>query len=223
MITVLVADDQALTRGGLRMILESQADIQVVGEAADGREAVEMARRTTPDVVLMDVRMPGMDGLEATRKLLAARPADAGPRVLVLTTFDHDEYVYEALKAGASGFLLKDVQPEQLIKAVRGVAAGDSLLAPAITRRLIEEYVRRPPTGRKSPPELAELTPREIEVLKEIARGLSNHEIAASLCVAEATVKTHVTRLLDKLGLRDRTQAVVFAYENDVVQAGGKE
>lgn len=219
MITVLVADDQVLARGGFRMILESQGDIQVVGEAADGREALELASRLVPAVVLMDVRMPRMDGLEATRRLLASHAPGAPPRVLVLTTFDRDSYVYEALRAGASGFLLKDVRPEQLVEAVRRVAAGDALLAPTVTRRLIEEFVRRPPPGQRRPSrELATLTVRETEVLKEVARGRSNAEIASTLFVSEATVKTHLTRILDKLGLRDRTQAVVYAYETGVVE-----
>src|SRR5688572_23048231 len=186
-IRVLIADDQALLRGGFRMILESQKDIEVVGEAADGREALELARALEPDVVLMDIRMPELDGLEATRRLVAG---DGAPRVLILTTFDLDEYVYEAMKSGASGFLLKDVRPEQLAEAVRVVAAGEALLAPAITRRLVEEFVRRPPPGSGAPNALSELTERELEVLKLVAGGLSNAEIAASLVVSEATVKT---------------------------------
>lgn len=218
MLKVLVADDQALARGGFRMILESQGDIEVVGEAADGAEAVRIGRRLRPDVVLMDVRMPVMDGLEATRQLLNT-PGVETPRVLVLTTFDHDEYVYEALKAGASGFLLKDVRPEQLVDAVRTVAGGEALLAPAVTRRLIAEFVRRPPAGRRSP-KLQQLTEREREVLRQIARGLANNEIARDLSVSEATIKTHVNHILSKLGLRDRTQAVVFAYESGWVEPG---
>lgn len=214
MIRVLIADDQALVRGGFRMILEAQQDMQVVGEASDGREAVAQATRLRPDVVLMDIRMPGMDGLEATRSIVdVERP----PRVLMLTTFDLDEYVYQAMKSGASGFLLKDVRPEQLADAVRVVASGDSLLAPAITQRLINEFVRRPPPGSLTPTELSELTPRELEVLKLIARGLSNAEIASVLFLSEATIKTHVTHVLTKLRLRDRVQAVVLAYESGLV------
>lgn len=217
MIRVLIADDQALVRGGFRMILKAQKDIEVVGEASDGREALTQARELKPDVVLMDIRMPGMDGLEATRHLLAG---DGAPRVLILTTFDLDEYVYKAMSAGASGFLLKDVRPEQLGDAVRTVAAGDSLLAPAITQRLIKEFVRRPPPGSGLPPELAELTERELEVFKLLARGLSNTEIASTLFLSGATVKTHVTHVLTKLKLRDRVQAVVLAYETGVVLPG---
>ncbi len=220
MIRVLLADDQALVRGGFQMILSSQADIDVVGEAADGGQAVELARHLEPDVVLMDIRMPEQDGLEATRRLLASATPNP-PRVLILTTWDRDEYVYEALKAGASGFLLKDVRPEQLVEAVRTVAAGDALLAPTITRRLIENFVRRPPLGGKPrPSDLNTLTSRETEVLRRIAGGLSNIEIADSLFVTEATVKTHVNRILAKLGLRDRTQAVVYAYEAGLVEPG---
>ena len=217
MIRVLLADDQALVRGGFRMILEAQNDVQVVAEAEDGQHAIALARELKPDVVLMDIRMPGLDGLEATRRLLTEPEP---PRVLILTTFDLNEYVYEAMKSGASGFLLKDVRPEQLAEAVRTVASGDALLAPAITRRLIEEFVRRPPPGQRAPAELAELTDRELDVLKLIARGLSNAEIAQTLFLSEATVKTHVTRILTKLDLRDRVQAVVFAYECGLVQPG---
>ena len=217
MIRVLIADDQALVRGGFRMILDAQKDVEVVGEASDGREAVAQARELDPDVVLMDIRMPELDGLEATRQLVSG---DGSARVLMLTTFDLDEYVYEAMKAGASGFLLKDVRPEQLAEAVRVVAAGDSLLAPAITQRLIAEFVRRPPPGSGAPTELSELTERELEVLKLIARGLSNGEIASELFVSEATVKTHVTHVLSKLKVRDRVQAVVLAYESGLVLPG---
>ena len=217
MIRVLIADDQALVRGGFRMILDAQKDVEVVGEASDGREALAQARELDPDVVLMDIRMPELDGLEATRQLVSG---DGSARVLMLTTFDLDEYVYEAMKAGASGFLLKDVRPEQLAEAVRVVAAGDSLLAPAITQRLIAEFVRRPPPGSGAPTELSELTERELEVLKLIARGLSNGEIASELFVSEATVKTHVTHVLSKLELRDRVQAVVLAYESGLVLPG---
>jgi DNA-binding NarL/FixJ family response regulator len=218
MIRVLVADDQALARGGFRMILESQRDIEVVGEAGDGVEAVRLAHQLRPDIVLMDVRMPAMDGLEATKVLLNDRGASV--RILMLTTFDHDDYVYRALKAGASGFLLKDVRPEQLVDAVRTVAAGDALLAPAITRRLIAEFVRRPLADGRRSPELDQLTERELDVLRQVARGLANHEIAGALSVSEATVKTHVNHILSKLGLRDRTQAVVFAYESALVEPG---
>jgi DNA-binding NarL/FixJ family response regulator len=217
-IRVLVADEQALVRAGFRAILEAQDDLEVVGEAGDGGEAVAIARELRPDVVLMDVRMPGVDGIEATRRLL--RDGDA-PRVLMLTTFDLDEYVYEAMRAGASGFLLKDAPRDQLVGAVRTVAAGDSLLAPALLRRLIEDFVRRPAPGARSYPELDELTERELEVLTLIARGLANAEIAAQLFVSEATVRTHVTHILAKLGLRDRVQAVVLAYETGLVQPGG--
>jgi DNA-binding NarL/FixJ family response regulator len=218
-IRVLVVDDQALVRGGFRLILESQADIDVVGEAADGREALTLARDLRPDVVLMDVRMPGMDGLEATRQLLAG---PKGPRVLMLTTFDLDEYVYDALRAGASGFLLKDVSPEQLSEAVRVVAAGETLLAPTITRRLVEQYVRRARPGTGRPSSLATLTDRELAVLRLMARGLSNTQIAAELFLSETTVKTHVTHLFSKLGLRDRAQAVVVAYESGLVEPGAR-
>jgi DNA-binding NarL/FixJ family response regulator len=217
MIRVLIADDQALVRGGFRLILEAQKDIEVVGEAADGREALALARELSPDVVLMDIRMPELDGLEATRRLVADGES---PRVLMLTTFGEDQYVYDAMKSGASGFLLKDIRPEQLAEAVRVAATGDALLAPAITRRLIEEFVRRPPPGSGLPAELSELTERELEVLRLIARGLSNAEIGSTLFVSEATVKTHVTHVLSKLHLRDRVQAVVLAYESGLVQAG---
>jgi DNA-binding NarL/FixJ family response regulator len=217
-IRVLLADDQELVRDGFRMILAAQEDIEVVGEASDGRHAVEMTRDLDPDVVLMDIRMPELDGLEATRKLVAS---GASARVLILTTFDRDAYVYEAFKAGASGFLLKDVPRAQLIGAVRIVAGGAELLSPSITRRLVEEFVRRPRYESGVPPELAGLTERELEVLRLVARGLSNGEIADQLIVGEATVKTHVTHVLSKLGLRDRVQAVVLAYESGLVEAGG--
>jgi DNA-binding NarL/FixJ family response regulator len=216
-IRVLIADDQALVRGGFRMILDSQKDIEVVGEASDGRDALAKAAELQPDVVLMDIRMPELDGLEATRRLLGGNGA---PRVLILTTFDLDEYVYAAMKAGASGFLLKDVRPEQLAEAVRVVVGGDTLLAPTITRRLVEEFVRRPPPGSGAPAQLAELTEREHEVVTLVARGLSNAQIADSLFVSEATVKTHVTHILGKLGLRDRVQVVVLAYETGLIQPG---
>jgi DNA-binding NarL/FixJ family response regulator len=216
-IRVLVADDQALVRAGFRAILEAQEDLEVVAEASDGGEAVAIARDVRPDVVLMDVRMPGIDGIEATRRLLGDGDA---PRVLMLTTFDLDEYVYEAMKAGASGFLLKDAPRDQLVGAVRTVAAGDALLAPALVRRLIEDFVGRPAPGARSPPELDELTERELDVLTLIAGGLANAEIAARLYVSEATVRTHVTHIFAKLGLRDRVQAVVLAYETGLVQPG---
>ena len=219
MIRVLIVDDQALVRGGFRLILDAQKDMQVVGEAENGRDAVEQARTLAPDVVLMDIRMPVLDGIEATRRLLSDH---ARPRVLILTTFDADGYVYDAMKAGASGFLLKDVRPEQLADAVRVVAVGDALLAPVITRRLVEEFVRRPPPGSHAPDELAELTDRELDVLKLVAHGLSNGEIGAALFVTEATVKTHVTHILAKLRLRDRVQAVVFAYECGLAQPGNQ-
>jgi DNA-binding NarL/FixJ family response regulator/class 3 adenylate cyclase len=220
-IRVLIVDDQALVRAGFRMILDADDDLEVVGEASDGAEAIDEALRLKPHVVLMDVRMPAVDGIEATRILLGEHHSDA--KVVMLTTFDMDEYVYEALRAGASGFLLKDVPPEQLVAGIRAVASGEALLAPAVTRRVIEEFVRRPPEAAPAtpPPTLEELTPRELEVLKLVARGLSNAEIAEELVVSPATVKTHVARVLTKLGLRDRVQAVVLAYESGVVAAGG--
>ena len=220
MIRVLIVDDQALVRGGFRLILDAQKDMQVVGEADNGRDAIEQARALAPHVVLMDIRMPVLDGIEATRRLLGE---DASPRVLMLTTFDADRYVYEAMKAGASGFLLKDVRPEQLAESVRVVAGGDALLAPVITRRLVEEFVRRPPPGSRAPDVLTELTDRELDVLKLVAQGLSNTEIGSTLFVTEATIKTHVTHILAKLDLRDRVQAVVFAYECGLVQPGHQE
>jgi DNA-binding NarL/FixJ family response regulator len=219
MIRVLIVDDQALVRTGFRMILDAEDDLEVAGEATDGDEAVALARETRPDVVLMDVRMPNVDGLEATRRLLDG--SEDGPRVLILTTFDLDEYVYEALRAGASGFLLKDTPPEQLVDAIRTVASGDALLSPAITRRVIAEFVRRPPDSVRIPaPALEELTARELEMLRYIARGMSNAEIAREAFVSETTVKTHVAHILMKLRVRDRVQAVVFAYENGVVAPG---
>ena len=215
MIRVLIADDQALVRGGFRMILDAQKDIEVVAEVANGREAVARAEELQPDVVLMDIRMPELNGIEATRRLVDGNPT----RVLMLTTFDLDEYVYEAMKAGAR-FLLKDVRPEQLAEAVRVIAAGEALLAPAITRRLIEEFVRRPAPGSGAPTEVSELTERELDVMKLVARGLPNAGIASTLFVSEATVKTHVTHILSKLNLRDRVQAVVLAYESGLVRPG---
>ena len=217
-LAVLIVDDQALVRAGFRMILEAEEDMEVVGEAADGREAVDEARRLRPDVVLMDVRMPEVDGIEATRRLLGDA---ADTKVVMLTTFDMDEYVYDALRAGASGFLLKDVPPEQLVAGIRAVASGDALLAPSVTRRVIEEFVRRPPASvRTLPAKLDDLTARELEVLKLIARGLSNAEIATELFVSETTVKTHVAHVLMKLDLRDRVQAVVLAYESGLIEPG---
>jgi DNA-binding NarL/FixJ family response regulator len=214
-IRVLIADDQQLVRGGFRMILRAEPDIDVVGEGADGAEAIALARELDPDVVLMDVRMPNVDGIEATRQIIHG--SEDAPRVLVLTTFDLDEYVYEALRAGASGFLLKDAPEEQLVAGIRIVADGGSLFAPAVTRRLIERFAGAAP----QPPAraLAELTPRELEVLRLLARGLSNAEIAAELVVSEHTAKTHVAHILNKLELRDRVQAVVLAYESGVVRA----
>jgi len=217
-VRVMIVDDQALVRAGFRMILEAEPDLEVVGEASDGGEAVEAWRGLKPDVVLMDVRMPEMDGIEATRRLLAD---GAETKVVMLTTFDMDEYVYDALRAGASGFLLKDVPPEQLVEGIRAVASGDALLAPSVTRRVIEEFVRRPPSSvRALPAKLEDLTARELEVLKLLARGLSNAEIAKELFVSETTVKTHVAHVLMKLDLRDRVQAVVLAYESGLIQPG---
>lgn len=218
-IRVVVADDQALVRAGFRLILQSEPGMEVVAEAADGIEAIAAVRNTLPDVVLMDVRMPRMDGIESTRRILSLGLAPL-PRVVMLTTFDMDEYVYEALKAGASGFLLKDVAPEGLVEAVRGIASGDTLLSPSITRRLVESFLRRPPTSRGPSQAVRSLTARELEVLQLVARGLTNGEIANSLVISEATVKTHVANLLGKLELRDRVQAVVFAYEHELVAPG---
>jgi DNA-binding NarL/FixJ family response regulator len=214
---VLIADDQPLVRAGLRAILETQPDIAIAGEALDGLDAVELARRRGPDVVLMDVKMPRLDGIEATRRIVAENAV----AVLVLTTFDLDEYVYEALRAGASGFLLKDAPPESLISAVRVLAAGEALIAPAITKRLIERFAQIAPPAETPPAALQELTPRELEVLVLIARGRSNREIAEALVLSEATVKTHVKRVLAKLGVRDRVHAVVLAYESGLVTPGG--
>jgi DNA-binding NarL/FixJ family response regulator len=219
-VNVLIADDQALVRTGFRMILETDPAIRVVAEAADGAQAVDASRRTRPDVALMDIRMPVVDGLEATRQLLAS---DQPPRVLMLTTFDLDEYVFDALVAGASGFLLKDVTPEHLLSAIHTIARGDSLLAPSVTRRLIEAYVRDHPPAAAPAPGLDELTAREREILVYVARGLSNAEIAEQLVVSPLTIKTHVARVLDKLNLRDRIQAVVLAYETGIVRPGGEK
>ncbi len=218
MIRVLLVDDQALVRRGFRLIIELEPDLQVVGEAGDGREALRLTRNLAPDVVVMDVRMPEVDGIEATRQLTAAR---SKARVLILTTFDLNEYVYQAMHAGASGFLLKDVPGDQLVSGIRTVAAGDALLAPALTRRMIEHFVRQPPSDANRPRGVDDLTSREIEVLTLVAAGLSNREIADRLFLGEATVKTHLGRVLTKLGLRDRVQAVVFAYESGLVSPGG--
>jgi DNA-binding NarL/FixJ family response regulator len=212
-IRLVLVDDQALLRTGFRMILAGEPDFDVVGEAADGAAAVEVARRERADVVLMDIRMPGMDGIEATR-LLAGPGVDDPVKVLILTTFDLDEYIVEALRAGASGFLLKDVPPEELVAAIRIIARGDALLAPSVTRRVLDRFAQRlPPADDTRPAALAELTDRELEVLNLVARGLSNAEIADELDVSEATVKTHVSRVLSKLELRDRVQAVILAYQ----------
>ena len=215
-VRVLVVDDQSLVRAGFRLVLENHDDLEVVGEASNGHEAIHSAGRLEPDVVLMDIRMPELDGIAATRAITTAHPA----RVLVLTTYDLDEYVYDALQAGASGFLLKDTPPAQLADGIRAVAAGEALLAPTVTRRLIEEFARVGPARRVRPAELDELTPRELEVLQLVARGMSNAEIAAELFLSETTVKTHVTHVLGKLGLRDRVQAVVLAYESGLITPG---
>jgi DNA-binding NarL/FixJ family response regulator len=218
MTSVLIADDQALVRVGLRKILEAEPEMTVAGEAADGDDALRETRRLRPDVVLMDIRMPVLDGIEATRRIVAV----GGPsRVLILTTFGLDSYVYDALRAGASGFMLKDAPPEEIAAAVRIVANGDALLAPAVTRAVIEAFARQSPTDEPTPPpSLAELTPREREVLDLLARGLSNPEICAQLVISEATAKTHVARILQKLGLRDRVQTVIYAYETGLVRPG---
>ena len=218
MIKVLIADDQSLVRAGFRVLIDSAADLEVVGEAADGREAVELTRSLHPDVVLMDVRMPEMDGLAATREIVHG---SEGPRVIVLTTFDIDEYVFEALRAGASGFLLKDMEPAELLLAVRVVAAGDALLSPRVTRRLIEEFATRPDPHRTPPAALDVLTQREREVLELVARGLSNTEIAGELVISPATAKTHVSRVMMKLDAHDRAQLVVAAYEAGLVSPRG--
>ena len=218
MIRILIADDHELLRDGLRGMLDAQEDMEVVGEAQDGAQAVDEGIRLHPDVVIMDIRMPRLDGIEATKRLKAQ--GERAPRVLVLTTFDLDEYVYEALRAGAGGFMLKDAPPRQLAEAVRTVAAGESLLAPAVTKRLIERYVSRPPADTVRRERFAELTERELEVLKLLTRGLSNVEIGERLFLSAATVKTHVTRVLSKLGVRDRVQAVVLAYESGLAHPG---
>ncbi len=221
MTTVLIADDQALVRVGLRKILESEPDTTVAGEAENGEEAIESARRLRPDVVLMDIRMPVLDGIEATRRIVAAQPST---RVLILTTFGLDNYVYDALRAGASGFMLKDAPPEEIAGAVRIVASGEALLAPAVTRSVIEEFARqRPATPPEPPSAVIELTPREREVLNLLARGLSNPEICERLVISEATAKTHVAHILQKLQLRDRVQVVIYAYEAGLVAPGTAE
>jgi DNA-binding NarL/FixJ family response regulator len=217
-VRVLLVDDQALIRAGFRMILDAEEDLEVVGECADGTQAIDSVKRLRPDVVLMDIRMPEMDGIEATRRIVQA---DGEPlRVLMLTTFDLDEYVYDALRAGASGFLLKDVPADQLVEGIRVVAQGDALLAPSVTRRLIQEFSRGAARALEQPDSIGELTPRELDVVRLIARGMSNAEIAAELVVSETTVKTHVARILMKLGVRDRVQAVVLAYESGLVAPG---
>jgi DNA-binding NarL/FixJ family response regulator len=218
-IRVLLADDQAMVRAGFRMILESEPDIEVVGEAEDGAKAVSLARALRPDVVLMDVQMPNMDGLEATRQI-AALPLPEPVRVLILTTFERDEYIFESLRSGASGFMLKNAAPEELIEAIRVVAGGNSLLAPSVTRRVIEEFAKGPAPAAVDPSRLSVLTDREAEVLALLARGKSNAEIANELFVGEATIKTHISNLLTKLNLRDRVQAVVFAYESGLIRPG---
>jgi DNA-binding NarL/FixJ family response regulator len=210
-IRVALADDQALVRAGFRMIVEAQPDMQIAGEAGDGQEAIDLVRREKPDVVLMDIRMPRMDGLAATREVASTT------RVVILTTYELDEYVFDALAAGASGFLLKAAPPEDLVRAIREVASGDALLAPSVTRRLIEEFAKRPEPSNRKPKQLETLTQREVEVLREVARGLTNGEIAKKLHVSETTIKTHVAHLLDKLDLRDRVQAVILAYEAGLV------
>ena len=215
-IRVLIADDQSLVRAGFRLVLENHDDLDVVGEASNGEEAIHSAGRLEPDVVLMDIRMPELDGIAATREITRRFPA----RVLVLTTYDLDEYVYDALQAGASGFLLKDTPPDQLAAGIRAVAAGEALLAPTVTRRLIAEFARVRPTPQARPATLDDLTPREFDVLRHLARGLSNAEIAEQLFLSDTTVKTHVAHLLGKLGLRDRVQAVVLAYDSGLVTPG---
>jgi len=217
MTSVLIADDQALVRVGLRKILENEPETLVVGEAVDGEDAVAVTARLRPDVVLMDIRMPVLDGIEATRRIIRAQP---GTRVLILTTFGLDTYVYDALRAGASGFMLKDAPPEEITAAIRIVASGEALLAPAVTRAVIEEFVRQRPPPALDPPPVSDLTPREREVLDLLARGLSNSEICAELVISEATAKTHVARILQKLDLRDRVQTVIYAYESGLVTPG---
>jgi DNA-binding NarL/FixJ family response regulator len=216
-IRVLIADDQALVRGGFRVILDSEPDIEVIGEAEDGEQATTLAASLAPDVVLMDIRMPGTDGIEATRRLLET---EKPPHVLILTTFDHDEFLYDAIHAGASGFLLKNVSPSHLAHAVRTVASGDALLDPTLTRKLLDEFSKRPAPGARAPDRLDELTDRELDVLRLLARGLSNTEIAHALFLSAATIKTHVSNILAKLHLHDRVQAVVLAYETGLIKPG---
>ena len=220
-VRILLVDDQALVRGGLRMIIDAQPDLEVVGEAANGREGIEAFHRLRPDVVVMDIRMPHLDGVETTRRL-AGPESPYRARVLILTTFDLDEYVYDALRAGASGFMLKDAPPADLVQAIRVVADGDALLAPSVTRRLIASFVSKAPPGQAGQDGLDRLTEREVEVLKLIARGLSNAQIAETLVVGEATVKTHVARLLDKLERQNRVQAAILAYEVGLVELGSR-
>ena len=219
-IRLVLVDDQELVRTGFRMILNAEEDIEVVGEASDGAEGIEVIRTTQPDVVLMDIRMPTMDGIEATRELCRDRSRENCPRILILTTFDIDEYVYEALQAGASGFMLKDTPADDLVDGVRTIAAGDGLLSPSVTRRLIEEFVQRPGAAANRVSGLDTLTEREVEVLQHLARGLSNAEMAEALFVGETTIKTHISHILTKLELRDRVQAVVAAYESGLVAPG---
>lgn len=216
---VLIADDQALVRAGFKVLVDAADDLEVVGEAEDGAEAVRLAAQLEPDIILMDIRMPNMDGLEATRQILA-NAVESVPKVLVLTTFDADEYVYDALRSGASGFLLKDTEPEQLVDAVRVVAAGDALLSPSVTRRLIEEFASRPEVRNAHPEQMGVLTERELEVLRLVAQGLSNQEIADVLVISPTTAKTHVSRVMMKLMARDRAQLVVMAYESGLVVPG---
>ena len=218
-IRLVMADDEAMVRSGLRLILDAEPDIEVIGEAQDGESALELTRRRRPDVLLMDIRMPGLDGIAAAEQLIEE---DTPTRVLLLTTFDHDDYLFRALRAGTSGFLLKSAPAEELVRGIRTVAAGDALIAPAVTRRVIAEFTHRPAARHAPPSELAELTPREREVLVMLARGLTNAEIAEQLVVSDATIKTHVARILMKLRLRDRVQAVVYAYEHGVVQPTGE-
>jgi DNA-binding NarL/FixJ family response regulator len=222
-IRVVLVDDQELVRTGFRLILNAEDDIDVVGEAGDGRDGIAVIRRVEPDVVLMDIRMPHMDGIEATRELCRGKAREDCPKILILTTFDIDEYVYDALEAGASGFLLKDTPADDLVAGIRTIAAGDGLLAPSVTRRLIEQFAARPGSAPRVTPGLDTLTEREVEVLEHLARGLSNAEMADALFVSETTIKTHVSHILTKLNLRDRVQAVVAAYESGLVSPGNSD